>query len=85
MDDADTTTEAKALIARIRSGATDGADLDLAADLLERFTTNDGATLTYTVTKTEVAALAARSSEVLAEFRSSTVTDSLTAVRYRLS
>jgi hypothetical protein len=69
MDDASITTEAQALIARIRSGATDRADLDLAADLLERLTAHEEGTLTYTVTRTEVAVLAARSAELLAEFR----------------
>jgi len=69
MDDTDITTEARALVARIRAGTSDRADMDLAADLLEKLTSADEATVTYTLTRTEAAALTARTSEVLAEFR----------------
>jgi hypothetical protein len=69
MDGTDIAAEAKALVARIRAGTSDQADMDLAADLLERLTSADEANVTYTLTRTEVAALTARSSEVLAEFR----------------
>ncbi len=69
MGDTNVTTEARALVARIRAGTCDAADMDLAADLLEKLTSADEATVTYTLTRTEVAALTARSSEVLAEFR----------------
>ncbi len=69
MDDADTTTEAKALIARIRSGATDRADLDLAADLLERLTAHDEGTVQFSLTRTEAAELKTRSEAVLTELR----------------
>lgn len=68
MDDTDLATEARALVARIRAGTSDRADLDLAADLLEKLTSADAATVTYTLTRTEAAALTARSAEVLAEF-----------------
>ena len=69
MEGTDVTTEARALVTRIRTGNTNQADLELAADLLDKLTSADEATVTFTLKRTEVAALTARSAEVLAEFR----------------
>lgn len=69
MDGTDVMTEARGLVARIRAGNTAQADLELAANLLEKLTSADEATVTFTLTRTEAAALTARSAEVLAEFR----------------
>ena len=67
-DDTDA-TEARVLAARLRAGTGDRADQSRAADLLERLAAADDAVVTFTLTRTEAAALTARSAEVLAEFR----------------